>query len=375
MTRFLLQDPEVFSPPVDQLLEMAERIRVRLGGNCRRASRPVRICFVPPTSLRIGDVIVAINVRLYPADAARWMAAGAAAVLDASSRTVRLYQGDMIYTLQGTPCHDWISAFAAFIDYGYALHDALCLALAWRQSDEYAKDPWPSDLSRFPRVLGLPDAPVTPFAKCPAALGLYPIVPTANWIERLLSIGVRTMQLRRKVNGVRDTADPCKLAILRADVRRAVIAGHRYKGARVFINDHWLLALDEHAYGVHLGQEDLQYADIGALTRAGLRLGLSAHGYYEILVALHYKPSYIALGAVFSTPTKTMISMPQGPTRIARYIHLLDGVIPCVAIGGIDLQSLSNVLATGVRSAAVVRAVTQAHDVEKAIFALQSKFV
>jgi thiamine-phosphate pyrophosphorylase len=113
---------------------------------------------------------------------------------------------------------------------------------------------------------------------------------------------------------------------------------------------------------------------MGALAQAGLRLGLSTHGYYDILVALHFKPSYIALGAVFPTTTKAMSTVPQGLARLTRYVRLLGGVVPCVAIGGIDLQQLDAVLATGMRSAAVVRAVTEANNLEQAVFALQSKF-
>ena len=94
--------------------------------------------------------------------------------------------------------------------------------------------------------------------------------------------------------------------------------------------------------------------------RAGVRLGLSTHGFYEILKALHFRPSYIALGAVFPTTTKVMPTAPQGLKRLARYVRLLDGVVPLVAIGGIDLQVLPDVLATGVGCAAVVRAVTEA---------------
>ncbi len=130
----------------------------------------------------------------------------------------------------------------------------------------------------------------------------------------------------------------------------------------MFINDHWQLALEAGAYGVHLGQEDLHKADLAALAAAGVRLGLSTHGYYEILKALHFRPSYIALGAVFPTTTKVMPTAPQGLARLARYVRLLDGVVPLVAIGGIDQQVLPQVLATGVGCAAVVRAVTEAAD-------------
>ena len=107
---------------------------------------------------------------------------------------------------------------------------------------------------------------------------------------------------------------------------------------------------------------------------AGLRLGLSTHGYYEMLTALHFRPSYIALGAVFPTTTKVMPTAPQGLARLARYVRLLRGVVPTVAIGGIGGDVLPAVLATGVRSAALVRAVTEAADPAAAVARLQQVF-
>ncbi|MGA7777178.1 MAG: thiamine phosphate synthase, partial [Paraburkholderia sp.] len=219
-------------------------------------------------------------------------------------------------------------------------------------------------LTKFPRVTGLPAAPAQAFARCPARLGLYPVLPSAEWVERVVGYGVKTVQLRRK------TAEPSELA---QEIVRCVAAGRQHD-AQVFINDHWQAALEAGAYGVHLGQEDLHKADLGALAAAGVRLGLSTHGYYEILTALHFQPSYIALGAVFPTTTKVMPTAPQGLTRLARYVRLLEGVVPLVAIGGIDRQVMPQVLATGVGSAAVVRAVTEAADPAAAVSAMQQGF-
>jgi thiamine-phosphate pyrophosphorylase len=353
---------EIFSPPADKLLEAAERIRLRLG-DWPAPRAPWRICVAPPEQPGPGDLIVAADACPHEQDTARWLAAGAA-VLDATARTMSLHLGDALYVLEGAPCDDWIAALAAFVDCGFAPHDALCLALAWREGDDRSADAWPYDLSHFPRVLGLPAPPAQRFPSCPPNLGLYPVVPTAQWVERLLALGVTTVQLRHKLTD----------AALQAEIGRAADAG-RAHGAQVFINDHWRTALDANAYGVHLGQEDLPSADLNALAQAGLRLGLSTHGYYEILVALHFRPSYIALGAIFPTNTKTVTTAPQGLARLARYVRLLEGVAPTVAIGGIDAANLRSVLSTGVGSAAVVSAVTGAEQrgetVEHAVLALQ----
>ncbi|KQR84951.1 thiamine-phosphate pyrophosphorylase [Burkholderia sp. Leaf177] len=210
----------------------------------------------------------------------------------------------------------------------------------------------------------MPAPPSKPFAHCPDRLGLYAVLPSAEWVEQVLDQGVKTVQLRRKSA---DSGD------LRQEIERSVAAGVKHQ-AQLFINDHWQAAIDAGAYGVHLGQEDVDTANLNAIAEAGLRLGLSTHGYYEMLKALHFKPSYLALGAVFPTTTKVMPTAPQGLSRLARYVRLLDGFVPLVAIGGVNGSVLQQVLSTGVGSAAVVRAITEAPELASAISALQQEF-
>ena len=191
-----------------------------------------------------------------------------------------------------------------------------------------------------------PDFPPVPFR-----LGLYPVVDSVAWIERLLEAGVRTLQLRIKDRRDSEVED---------DVIAAIALGRRYH-ARLFINDYWRLAIKHQAYGVHLGQEDLETTDLSAIRKAGLRLGVSTHDDMEIDIALAARPSYIALGHVFPTQTKQMPSAPQGLEQLARHIQRLADY-PTVAIGGISLEKAPAVLATGVGSIAVVSAITQAAD-------------
>ncbi len=189
------------------------------------------------------------------------------------------------------------------------------------------------------------------FTPVPRRLGLYPVVDSVEWVTRLLDAGVRTVQLR-----IKDKTE----AEAEADVAAAIALGQRYH-ARLFINDYWRLAIKHQAYGVHLGQEDLQTADPDAIRRAGLRLGVSTHDDMEIDVALAVRPSYIALGHVFPTQTKQMPSAPQGLAQLAAHVKRL-GDYPTVAIGGISLERAPAVLETGVGSIAVVSAITQAPD-------------
>lgn len=246
---------------------------------------------------------------------------------------------------------------------GFVEADAQLLARAWHaQGQRSGWDPlaWPC----LPSDFGLGPWPrPQAFAPCPERLGLYAVLPNAAWVARMAAAGVATLQLRFK------SSDPQAIG---REVRAAVQAVHG-SAALLFINDHWQAAIEAGAYGVHLGQEDMAEAPLDAIRAAGLRLGLSTHGYAELLAAEAHGPSYLALGAVFPTTLKRMATAPQGLGRLAAYAHLLKGR-SLVAIGGIDAQRLAPALQAGVGSAAVVRALVEAADPEAAALALGAHF-
>lgn len=199
------------------------------------------------------------------------------------------------------------------------------------------------------------------FASLIARIGFYPVVPTADWAQRLLGWGVRTVQLRAKA------ADFTHVQ-LEHEVREAVEAGRAVPGAQVFINDHWQIALEAGAYGVHLGQEDMNTADLNALRAAGMRLGLSTHTPSELARARAAQPSYLAIGPIYPTTLKKMPYEPVGLDRLKLWVR---DAAPCpvVAIGGISLERLPGVMAclNGEKDgAAVVSAVTLAADPRRA---------
>ena len=201
----------------------------------------------------------------------------------------------------------------------------------------------------------------TPFAPLRHPIGFYPVVPTAEWVERLLGWGVRTIQLRIKA------ADHTP-AEISAQVAAAVLAGKAVPGAQVFINDHWQLALGAGAYGVHLGREDLDTTDIEVLKSAGLRLGLSTHTPAELARAKAVQPSYLAIGPIYPTTLKVMPYEPVGLARLAEWARLA-APYPVVAIGGISLDRLPGVrkcLLGAWDGVAVVSAVTLAADPHQA---------
>ncbi|WP_445496083.1 thiamine phosphate synthase [Photorhabdus sp. SF281] len=193
--------------------------------------------------------------------------------------------------------------------------------------------------------------PNAPFAPTEHRLGLYPVVDSLEWISRLLKAGITTIQLRIK-NLPEDQVE--------REIKQAITLGHQYN-TRLFINDYWRLAIKHGAYGVHLGQEDVDNADLNAIQEAGLRLGISTHDEQELAWAKSLHPSYIALGHIFPTTTKAMPSSPQGLEALKQQVENTPDY-PTVAIGGISLERIPDVIATGVGSVALVSAITKAKD-------------
>lgn len=182
---------------------------------------------------------------------------------------------------------------------------------------------------------------------------VYPIVESAAWIGRLLPLGVRLVQLRIKDH----TPETVRAEVRRA---RALCAA---AGAQLVVNDYWEVALAEGCDFVHLGQGDLAGADLRALRRAGVRLGISTHDEAELERALGVRPDYLALGPIYPTLLKAMPWQPQGLERIGQWKRRA-GDIPLVAIGGITLERLGGVFAAGADVAAVVTDIVRNDDPE-----------
>lgn len=181
----------------------------------------------------------------------------------------------------------------------------------------------------------------------------YLIVDSADWIERLVPLGVKLVQLR-----IKDQDE----ASLREHIRasKAVCGRH---GCQLIVNDYWRLAIEEHCDFVHLGQEDLAEADVKAIRKAGVKLGLSTHDDAELETALRAEPDYVALGPIYPTILKAMKWGSQGLDRIAVWKQRV-GKLPLVAIGGLTVQRIAGVFAQGAESAAVVTDITRNADPE-----------
>jgi len=170
----------------------------------------------------------------------------------------------------------------------------------------------------------------------------YPIVPDAAWVRRIVPLGVKTLQLRVKGAG---------LDRVRAEIARslAICATH---GCQLIVNDYWREAIDLGADFVHLGQEDLAEADLPAIRKAGIKLGISTHTPEELQIALAAEPDHVALGPIYETTLKAMQYPPQGLDRIREWKGRI--ACPLVAIGGITLERAPAVFQAGADSIAVV---------------------
>ncbi len=170
----------------------------------------------------------------------------------------------------------------------------------------------------------------------------YPIVPDADWIARIVPLGVKAVQLRIKEaapdeigQGIAASLETC-----------------RAHGCQLIVNDYWRQAIDLGADYIHLGQEDLADADLKAIRGAGIRLGISTHTDEELDIALAADPDYVALGPIYETTLKKMKYAPQGLERIGEWKGRFS--CPLIAIGGITLERAPSVYAAGADSIAVV---------------------
>jgi thiamine-phosphate pyrophosphorylase len=179
----------------------------------------------------------------------------------------------------------------------------------------------------------------------------YPVVDSVAWVARLALLGVGTIQLRAK-----ELNDSEALQIVSDALD--IIKG---TPAKLVVNDYWRAAIVAGAKHLHLGQEDLEGADLKAIREAGLTLGISTHDDAELETALRAGPDYIALGPIFPTTLKSMRFAPQGIPKITEWKKRI-GNVPLVAIGGIKLEQAADIFAAGADSIAVVSDVTQNID-------------
>jgi hydroxymethylpyrimidine kinase/phosphomethylpyrimidine kinase/thiamine-phosphate diphosphorylase len=212
---------------------------------------------------------------------------------------------------------------------------------------------WQPSSAHFPWLVeGEAPKPLPPaFPAMKQSMGIYPIVSKAVELVPLLQAGCRTLQLRVKSDDV---------GFIKQEVERAVALCQGYDECQLFINDHWQLALDAGAFGVHLGQEDWQAlgdADKSRLRESGLRLGLSTHNMAEMALAHAARPSYLAIGPLFGTTSKQIDHPAVGLDNLSAWVQWLSPTYPVVTIGGIELNDITAVKTCDVDGIALIGAV------------------
>lgn len=175
----------------------------------------------------------------------------------------------------------------------------------------------------------------------------YPIFDSADWIERMLPLGVKLVQLRIKDRNVEQVRD---------EVRRSKALCEQY-GAILVVNDYWSIAIDEGCSWIHLGQEDLDGADIAAIRAANIKLGISTHDHAELARALSLSPDYVALGPIWPTILKAMKWHEQGVEKLTEWKSLI-GDIPLIAIGGLKTDRAALAFNAGADVVSVVTDIT-----------------
>lgn len=181
----------------------------------------------------------------------------------------------------------------------------------------------------------------------------YPIFDSTEWLKRLLPLGIQLVQLRIKEMPEDKLRQEIKLA---RDLCKAA-------NCTLIVNDYWQIAIDEKCDYIHLGQEDLDDADMAAITKAGLRVGLSTHDRDELERALSFAPSYIALGPIYPTILKKMKWRQQGLEKLIEWKSVI-GDLPLIAIGGMSVKRAQGAFYVGADVVAAVTNITLDADPE-----------
>ena len=270
-----------------------------------------------------------------------------------------------------------LTAVQNWQQHGYVIEDACVLAVfqlsaadlsqMHSESTGASHHDWITDRHHFPELI---DARVAKrsaqaFAEMSnPSPGIYPIVDRLDQLEMMLKAGAKILQLRIKSEQLTPE--------IRMQIREAISMSRDAPDCQLFINDFWQAAIEEGAYGVHLGQEDLLIADLNAIEAAGLRLGVSSHAFWEVARALSIRPSYVACGPLFPTRAKAMPWIAQGIDNLRYWVRLIPH--PVIGIGGVNGQNLGAIRATGCASASVIQAIVGAESPIQAFRSLQQQW-
>jgi len=180
-------------------------------------------------------------------------------------------------------------------------------------------------------------------------------------VRSAIAAGVKVVQYRNKSNITRDMYEEA-LSLKR------VCEGK----ANFIINDRLDVALAVGADGVHIGLEDMPYGEARRLLGPDKIIGVTVHDLEESLEAEAMGADYIGLSPIFATGTKGDAGAPCGTGLIAEVKKRCR--VPLVAIGGIDLSNVDEVIAAGADMVCAISAVVTKQDVAAAILKFQGRY-
>ena len=198
---------------------------------------------------------------------------------------------------------------------------------------------------------------IKPFLSVSESLNFYAVVSTADQLARVNEAGANTILLRNKnLFG----------SALYHEIERSV-AYAQQNSVQLLINDYWWEALDCGAYGIHLGQKDLDSVDLIKLQGAGLRLGVSFHTQEELNKTVLVQPSYIAYNISQTSTGDTLSS--QSMNKVKVYLEQV-GTTPFIVTGVKDVESAIKIKSLGV-SAVVFDVINDDNQLNSMIKAYQ----
>jgi len=181
-------------------------------------------------------------------------------------------------------------------------------------------------------------------------------------VRAMLRGGIDILQYREKDNKTpRQKLEECR------EIRKMT----RQAGILFIVNDSVEIALLCDADGAHVGQEDLPVSEVRRLLGPNKLIGVSTHSPDQALAAVKDGADYIGVGPIFKTQTKKNVCEPVGleyEEWVASHIE-----IPWVAIGGIKLHNINEVLKRGARTVALVTEITDAEDIEARVRTIREK--
>lgn len=180
---------------------------------------------------------------------------------------------------------------------------------------------------------------------------LYCFADSLSICKQLLEGGVRVIQFRHK------HLDDEAFYRLSLDMLNLT---KNYDDGIFIINDRVDIAIDIHADGIHVGQEDEDYRQVIQRVPDHMIVGVSVDTVQEAIDAQQAGADYVGAGAAFPTPTKSDAKVIGLDTirEIVKSIH-----IPTVAIGGISLENIHDVMTTGAQYYAIISQINNAPDI------------